>query len=498
MASVVTLIICIAITISQAVAASDDNILEKGISNESQGKNLTELTMQQISLAIPYFSGNGDLIRMINNTNIADNKLALSALKSCQELLPLAIYNLNRSLSADVDKAGVMSMTCAAGTTLQTCIDGFEDQPREIFESVYNKLKYPIDLNRGATKLMAVLNNKSDVLIKDSEYPSWLSDGDRNLLQADSTINADVVVAEDGSGKYKTVRDAVQNAPRNSTKRYVIYVKRGSYYENVKVEADMWNVMVIGDGIQNTLIYSNLSHQGGAETWETPTFAVYGEGFIARDIKFTNTAGAIGEQAVALLSAADRSVFYRCGMDAYQDTLCTLANRQFYCECEIYGTIDFIFGNAAVVIQRSSIMVRKPLQGQYNVITAQSRTDSYSQTGIVVQSSTIRESGDLTGVRTFLGRPWRPYASVVFMENIMNKLIDPKGWTQWDPPTTTDTVFLAEYDNRGDGAETKDRVNWKGVNPKLSEKEAGWFTVGYFLNGNSWLPATQVPYDSGL
>ncbi|KAL1543938.1 pectinesterase [Salvia divinorum] len=290
---------------------------------------------------------------MINNTN-ANNKLALSALTCCQELLPLAIYNLNRSLSTDVTKDEVMSMICAAGTTLQTCIDGFEEQPREMFESVYNKLKYPIDLNRGTTKIMARSNNKSDLLKKDSEYPGCLSDGDRNLLQADSKINVDVVVAKDGSGKYKRMSDAVKNAPRFSKTS------------------------------------SNWSHGVGFNTWKSDTFAVYGEGFIARDIKFTNTAGAIKLQAMALcILPVQHEQLPRHPLGAH-------SNRQFYRECKIYGTINFIFGNAAMVIQKSSIMVRKPLRGQYNVITTQSRTDSHWQTEIVVQSSVIQESGDLT------------------------------------------------------------------------------------------------------
>ncbi|KAG6432691.1 hypothetical protein SASPL_104275 [Salvia splendens] len=494
MASLVTLIICIAITISQAIATTYENILEMGITNESQGKILTELTMQQISSAIPYFSDNGEIGRMINDIN-ADNKLALSALRCCQELLPLAVYNLDRSLSTDVTKAGVMSMICAAGTALETCIDGFEDQPRVMFESVYNKLKYPIDINKGTTKRMAKLN---DVLNKDSEYPSWLSDGDMNLMWADSKIKADAVVAKDGSGKYRTIQDALNDAPRYSKKRHVIYVKSGSYNENVKILADQWNLMMVGDGMEKTIIHNNFSHGTGFQTWATPTFAVYGEGFIARDIKFANTAGAINEQAVALLSAGDRSVFYRCSMEGYQDTLCALSNRQFYRECEIYGTIDFIFGNAAVVIQKSSIMVRKPLRGQYNTITAQGRTDPDWQTGIVVQSSTIRAAEDLTGVTTYLGRPWKKYASVVFMQNNMSKLIDPIGWTPWDPPTPKDTVFLAEYYNLGDGAETKGRMKWPGVRPRLGRKVASWFAVDNFLQGKDWLPETQVPYDWGL
>ena len=277
MASLVTLIICIAITLSQAIATTDENILERGTTNESQCRNLTELTMQQISSAIPYFSDNGEIGRMINNTNVdsinADNnKLALSALTCCQEFLSLAVYNLNRSLSTDVTKAGMMSMICAAGTILQTCIDGFEDQSRVMFESVYNKLKYPIDTNKDTTKRMAKLNGISDVLNKDSEYPSWLSDGDMNLMRADSKIKADVVVAKDGSGKYRTVQAAVNDAPRISMKRYVIYVKSGSYNENVKIPPDRWNLMMVGDGMDKTIIHNNLSYRAGFQTWATATF----------------------------------------------------------------------------------------------------------------------------------------------------------------------------------------------------------------------------------
>ncbi|KAL1543943.1 pectinesterase [Salvia divinorum] len=501
MASLVALIIFIAIAISQAVATTDDVILEIGISNESQGKNLTELTMQQISLAIPYFSDNGEIRRMINNTD-AYNTLALSALKCCQELLPLAIDNLNRSLSTDVTKGGLMSMTCAAGTNMQTCVEGFEDQPQVMFESVYNKLKYPIDLNRGITKIMARSNNKSDLLKKDSDYPGWLSDGDRNLLLADSKINADVVVAKDGSGKYKRISDAVKNAPRFSKTRYVIYVKSGVYNENVNIGSDRWNVMMFGDGMEKTIISSNRSHGAGLMTYDTPTFAVRGEGFMARDIKFANTAGAINGQAVALLSDSDRSVFYRCSMDGYQDTLCANSKRQFYRECEIYGTIDLIFGSAAVVIQKSSIFVRKPVPGQDNVITAHGETDSQCQTGIVVQTSTIQASENLKGVSTFLGRPWKPYATSVFMQNNFNDLIDPRGWRPWNTTPgakpTPDTVFLAEYENRGNSAMTTGRVKWKGVKTSLSFAEASGFTVGSFIQGKDWLPATQVPYDLGL
>lgn len=103
--------------------------------------------------------------------------------------------------------------------------------------------------------------------------------------------------------------------------------------------------------------------------------AVTGEGFIARGITFRNTAGPQNNQAVAMRSGSDLSVFYRCGFEGYQDTLYVHSQRQFYKECYIYGTVDFIFGNAAVVLQNCMIMARRAMLGQQNVVTAQGRSD---------------------------------------------------------------------------------------------------------------------------
>lgn len=84
--------------------------------------------------------------------------------------------------------------------------------------------------------------------------------------------------------------------------------------------------------------------------------AVFGRNFMAREMGFRNTAGPEKHQAVALMTSADQAVFYRCHVDAFQDTLYAHAQRQFYRECNIYGTVDFIFGNSAVVIQTSNIL----------------------------------------------------------------------------------------------------------------------------------------------
>nr|GEY70873.1 putative pectinesterase, catalytic [Tanacetum cinerariifolium] len=98
---------------------------------------------------------------------------------------------------------------------------------------------------------------------------------------------------------------------------------------------------------------------------------VCGFGFIARDITFRNTAGAELGQAVAFLSSPDKSAFYHCSFEGYQDTLYSAMYKQFYKECKIYGTVDFIFGNSLAVFQDCEIFFRIPIGGL--VATAQAR-----------------------------------------------------------------------------------------------------------------------------
>lgn len=223
--------------------------------------------------------------------------------------------------------------------------------------------------------------------------------------------------------------------------------------------------------------------------------AAQGLGFIARDLRFMNSAGADGGQAVALLATGDQSVYYRCRIDSYQDSLYAHSNRQFFRECHIYGTIDFICGGASTLIQKSFIFARKPSQGQQNTLTAQNKYDPHCPTGIVIQSSKILPSGNLSGVSTFLGRPWTPYATTLFAENNMSNIIDPKGWLLWNNSTPPNTIFLAEYNNSGDGAQTGKRVNWTGVKYNLSYAAVKLYTARSFIQGDQWLPAAQVPYD---
>ena len=230
--------------------------------------------------------------------------------------------------------------------------------------------------------------------------------------------------------------------------------------------------------------------------------AAVGAGFLARDLTFQNTAGPSGEQAVALRVGSDLSAFYRCGMIAYQDTLYVHSNRQFYVNCYIAGTVDFIFGNAAVVLQDCDIHARRPGPKQKNMVTAQGRTDPNQNTGIVIQKSRIGATSDLQPVQgifpTYLGRPWKEYSRTVVMQSTISDVIQPEGWYPWDGEFALDTLYYAEYQNTGAGADTSNRVTWKGYRVLTSATEAQGFSVRNFINGDNWLAGTGFPFSLGL
>ncbi|URE15610.1 pectinesterase, partial [Musa troglodytarum] len=220
---------------------------------------------------------------------------------------------------------------------------------------------------------------------------------------------------------------------------------------------------------------------------------VNGDGFIAQDIGFENTAGPEKHQAVALRSSADRSVFYRCSFKGYQDTLYIHTNRQWYRNCDIYGTVDIIFGDAAVVLQNPNIYVRKPMDKQKNTVTSHGRDDFHENTGIVMHAAFVMAAPD-----TFLGRPWRQYSRTVYLLSRLDDLIDPAGWHAWNETMSVSNLYYAEFQSKGDRADTSKRVNWPGYHVLTTDQEAEPFTAGNFLSGDSWVLATGVPYASGL
>lgn len=219
---------------------------------------------------------------------------------------------------------------------------------------------------------------------------------------------------------------------------------------------------------------------------------------MARDICFENTAGNSGEQAVALRVSSDQSVFYNCRIDGYQDTLYAHAYRQFYRDCTIIGTIDFIFGDSAAVFQNCTMMIRKPGENQSCMVTAHGRKFDYEPTGFVLQNCYIKAdpSAD-TSFKSYLGRPWRETAKTIVMHSKIDSVIAATGWEPWPPNLYTDTCWYSEYENTGPAADQSGRVTWPGIK-HVTKEEAEGFTAGKYLKGDEWIPATGVPYVSGV
>lgn len=216
---------------------------------------------------------------------------------------------------------------------------------------------------------------------------------------------------------------------------------------------------------------------------------------------FRNTAGPEKHQAVAMRAKGDRAIFLNCRFEGYQDTLYAQTHRQFYRSCVIAGTVDFIFGDAAAVFQNCLIVVRKPLDNQQNIVTAQGRYDRHEETGIVLQNCRIRADDKLVPVKSkiksYLGRPWKEFSRTVIMESEIGDLIHPDGWLPWEGDFALKTLYYAEYNNTGPGARLNARVNWVGYKKNFKRADAEKFAVGTFLE-NEWIKAASVPVHVGL
>ena len=144
------------------------------------------------------------------------------------------------------------------------------------------------------------------------------------------------------------------------------------------------------------------------------------------------------------------------------------------------------------------IYVRRPIDSQSNVITAQGRSGPYTNTGIVIHNSQVFAAEDLGSSKTYLGRPWREYSRTVFLSTYLDSLVDPAGWLEWNGSFALNTLYYGEYKNTGPGASTSGRVKWPGYKVITSAEEASEFTVANFIGGRSWLPASGVLFAAGL
>ncbi|XAR63189.1 Pectinesterase, partial [Bertholletia excelsa] len=465
------------------------------------GPNLVLLARAEIANAANWAQSSLSIFEQLRQDS--NSRATSVALSDCVKLYGETELLLERLVSGDggsvYSPEDAMVWLSGAMASHRTCLDGMEEKGL-VFESGVAQ-----NLTALLGRALALYGRRTKAWHgkKGEQEKAYYTSKNGGLLASwnAATSKADMVVARDGSGNYKSINEAVgalARMGRGRPERVIIYVKAGVYNERVEIGKKMKNVMMVGDGVDKTIITGDQNVVDGASTLSSATFGVSGDGFWARDMTFENTAGPHKHQAVAAQVSSDLSVFYRCSFRAYQDTLFVHSLRQFYRDCQIYGTIDFVFGDASAVLQNCDIFVRRPMDHQANMITAQGRDNPSEPTGIVILNSRVLPSSEFTAVegqfRSYLGRPWRRYSRTVFLKTDLDGLIDPKGWREWSGGFALSTLFYGEYLNSGAGASTARRVRWPGFHVLSDYKEASPFSVRNFIQGEHWIPATGVPF----
>ncbi|WJX85106.1 pectinesterase [Trifolium repens] len=553
--SFLTLFFSLSLSILSSLADNNSKIPPQKICDSTVDPTFCKtLLANQNGTVIDYgrFSIRKSLSQSRNLLNLVNSHLqnksslsqpTISALQDCQFLAQQNFEYLSNTHQTANSTSNVLSISqseefqtilSAVLTNQQTCLDGLSitnsDQTaiNDLTSTLSNDAKiHSVSLAlflkgwvRDNKKQTSWPQNGRHLNFRNGRLPLKMSNGaraiydsarnrrhGRKLLQTvdeSVTVSEIVVVNQDGSGNFTTINDAINVAPNNtvaSSGYFLIFVTEGVYQEYISIPKNKKYLMMVGDGINRTIITGDHNVVDNFTTFNSATFAVVSQGFLAVNITFRNTAGPIKHQAVAVRNGADLSTFYSCSFEGYQDTLYTHSMRQFYSECDIYGTVDFIFGNAAVVFQNCNLYPRLPSTGQFNAITAQGRTDPNQNTGTSIHNATIKAADDLAPmigtVKTYLGRPWKEYSRTVYLQCFMDSLIDPSGWREWSGDFALNTLYYAEYNNTGPGSNTSNRVTWQGYQV-INATDAANFTVSNFLDGDSWLPQTGVPYSSGL
>lgn len=495
----------------------EDNLFKAVKANASalQPKDLLKASMTAIS-------GGIDLAIKAGSSIHFDDPKTKTAFDICMTLLGDAKEELNSSISSIDDRtsnAGDLNNWLSAVMSYQqSCIDGFPNGT--IKSTLESALKSSKELTSNSLAMVSLsqvasfhgTSIKRRLLTKESGVPSldeeglprWLNDQESRRILKDNTTfrNPNATVAKDGSGNFTSINSALAAIPANYEGRYVIYVKAGVYEETVTVTKKMVNITIYGDGSQKSIITGSKNFVDGVPTFLTATFSALGDGFMAQSIGFRNTAGPDKHQAVALRVQSDRAIFVNCRMEGYQDTLYAQTHRQYYRSCYITGTVDFIFGDAAAVFQNCMIYVRKPMDNQQNIVTAQGRVDKRETTGIVLQGCRILADDSLNPVKSqiksYLGRPWKEYSRTIIMETEIGDFIHGDGYMPWQGNFALNTLYYAEYNNKGPGAQTSARVKWPGYKGLIKRDEALKYTIGPFIQGESWLKVDNVPVHFGL
>lgn len=335
------------------------------------------------------------------------------------------------------------------------------------------------DFERGVPTLLAVIITIFVVFspaILSSHVPGPES-SQVTSSDAPETLPYDIIVAQDGSGDFKTIMEAIEAARAYPPERVTIFIKQGVYREKVVVPSWNTRLTMIGEDRDRTrIIYDDHFRKidrGRNSTFHTYTMRVQADDFHARNLTIENTAGPVG-QALALFVEGDRVIFENCRFLGHQDTIFTAGEgaRHFFENCYIDGTTDYIFGPGTAVFRNSILHSKRD-----SYITAASTPENVSF-GLVFKNCVLTADPNIS--RVYLGRPWRPHARTVFIDSEMGPHILPEGWHNWGNPDNEETVFYAEYHA---GRSPEGRVPWS---VQLNEDEAAEYSLETIFSG--WNP----------
>ena len=306
-------------------------------------------------------------------------------------------------------------------------------------------------------------------------------------------------VAAEGTGDYYSIQRALDAAPNTGG---LLLVAPGIYREVLTIDKPNIRMRSAVPDASKTIVINDRSAGTAGGTLHSATVNVTADNFFAENITFQNDFNAthpqipVGSQALALLVKGDRAIFHNVRLLGNQDTVyagsrnCTpdgdncIPARQYFSDCYIEGNVDFLFGDGKAVFDHCEIHNTAHAGG---FVTAQSKHYPTQDSGFVLNHCRLTGGADITAP-VYLGRPWRPYATVVYLDTEMGSHIDPSGWREWHPGEThsIETAFYAESNSTGPGAHHDQRDPHTHF---LSKQEAEQYAPDNFLRGtDNWDP----------
>ena len=319
------------------------------------------------------------------------------------------------------------------------------------------------------------------------------------LLGSFQAAGKTITVAADGSGDFKTVQEAFAAVSEKSAERTIIHIKPGTYEGQKLLPKSKGKVTLQGDRAETTILTWNINTNeeqppGTSMGHKGTGVVILSDDFKADKLTFENASGDHG-QALALKVDGDRAVITNCRLLGWQDTLMVNNGRQYFKDCHIEGRVDFIYGSGTAVFDHCEI---KSKNGGY--VTAASTPADHPNGFVFFNCKLTGDPApwvDPAGIfptpqpskrppLADLGRPWRPAASVSYINCEMGNHIRPEGWNNWGKPENEQTARYSEYKSTGPGANPDKRFPWS---KQLSKEDAEKITVEAVLAGSdNWKP----------